>query len=108
MPNDPVLIVFAARRKPDGETVWTEIGHAIPHEQGAGLTVVLTAAPIDGRIILLEPRIATTNDITAQMLRIPIKLRAIGSDSRHLTGGALPPFYPTISRESELHPLWPT
>lgn len=55
MPADPVLIAFAARRKPGGETVWTEIGHAVPHEQGAGLTVILTAVPMDGRIILLEP-----------------------------------------------------
>lgn len=55
MPADPVLIAFAARRKPSGVTVWTEIGHAIPHEQGAGLTVILTAVPMDGRIILLEP-----------------------------------------------------
>ena len=55
MATDPVLIAFTARRTSNGQTVWTEIGHAVPHERGAGLTVILKAMPIDGRIILLEP-----------------------------------------------------
>jgi len=35
-------------------TVWTRIGHAYPHDAGSGLTVVLDAMPVDGRIVLLE------------------------------------------------------
>jgi hypothetical protein len=53
--NDPVLIAYAVRRA--GKTnkpVWTRIGCAYPHDTGAGLTVVLDAMPVDGRIVLLE------------------------------------------------------
>lgn len=55
MTNDPVLIAYTVKRKPTGTTVWTRIGAAYPHDAGAGLTVILDANPIDGRIILLEP-----------------------------------------------------
>jgi len=53
--NDPVLIAYTVKRKPSGQSAWTRIGAAYPHEAGAGLTVILDAAPIDGRIVLLEP-----------------------------------------------------
>lgn len=52
---DPVLIAYTARRKKSGKGVsWVRIGQAFPHERGAGLTVILDATPVDGRIILLE------------------------------------------------------
>ena len=55
MPLDPVLIAYGVRRSVDGKrTVWRRIGEAVPHENGAGLTVLLDAMPLDGRIILLE------------------------------------------------------
>jgi hypothetical protein len=54
--TDPVLIAFSARRSRDKKrTFWTRIGQAYPHDQGAGLTVILDVLPPDGRIILLEP-----------------------------------------------------
>jgi hypothetical protein len=53
---DPVLIAYAVKRyAEDKPAVWTRIGAAWPHEQGAGLTILLDALPRDGRIILLEP-----------------------------------------------------
>lgn len=55
MATDPVLIAYTVKRKPSGKNVWTRIGVAYPHEAGAGLTVILEASPIDGRIVLLEP-----------------------------------------------------
>jgi hypothetical protein len=56
MTNDPVLIAYGARRSRDRKrTYWNRIGCAYPHETGAGLTVVLDALPLDGRIFLLEP-----------------------------------------------------
>lgn len=56
MSNDPVLIAYGAKRKPNTKRAfWTRIGGAFPHEQGAGLTIVLDVLPLDGRIILLEP-----------------------------------------------------
>lgn len=55
MSSDPVLIAYSAKRSPNsGRTRWTAIGKAYPHESGAGLTVILDAVPLDGRIILLE------------------------------------------------------
>lgn len=52
---DPVLIAYAVKRSTkDKRAVWTRIGAAYPHEQGAGLTILLDALPRDGRIILLE------------------------------------------------------
>lgn len=54
--NDPVLIAYTVKRKRSGDgVVWKRIGAAYPHEVGAGLTVVLDAMPVDGRIVLLEP-----------------------------------------------------
>jgi hypothetical protein len=55
MATDPVLIAFTVKRKADGNNVWIRIGAAYPHDQGAGLTVVLEAMPLDNRIVLLEP-----------------------------------------------------
>lgn len=53
--HDPVLIAYAVKRDAKARrAIWTRIGAAYPHEQGAGLTVVLDALPVDGRIILLE------------------------------------------------------
>jgi hypothetical protein len=55
MATDPVLIAYTAKRTKTGKRVaWTRIGQAYPHETGAGLTVVLDAMPLDGRIVLLE------------------------------------------------------
>ena len=32
---------------------WTEIGAAWPHRDGKGLTVVLKALPVNGRVVLM-------------------------------------------------------
>lgn len=53
--NDPVLIAYSVKKTSGGKSIWTKIGAAYPHEQGAGLTVVLDAMPLGRRIILLEP-----------------------------------------------------
>lgn len=55
MSNDPVLIAYTVKRSKGGKTIWTEIGRAYPHEEGAGLTVVFDALPLTKRIVLLEP-----------------------------------------------------
>jgi hypothetical protein len=53
--DDPVLIAYTVKRNTNGKAAWTRIGAAYPHEAGAGLTVILEAMPVDGRIVLLEP-----------------------------------------------------
>ena len=41
---------------PKRAAMWIRIGVAFPHDKGAGLTVILDALPIDGRIVLVEPK----------------------------------------------------
>ncbi len=55
MTIDPVLIAYAVeRRKGAQRAFWQRIGAAYPHDDGAGLTVLLDVVPRDGRIVLLE------------------------------------------------------
>jgi hypothetical protein len=56
MTNDPVLIAYAVQDRPGAKSIWRRIGVAFPHDNGAGLTVILNALPIDGRIVLVEPK----------------------------------------------------
>lgn len=58
MTNDPVLIAYTVKdTTPKRKAVWRRIGVAFPHENGANLTVLLDALPMDGRIVLVEPRV---------------------------------------------------
>lgn len=55
MSGDPVLIAYGVKKRGAGKRAWWQrIGAAYPHEQGAGLTILLDLMPLDGRIILLE------------------------------------------------------
>lgn len=54
MSSDPVLIAYGVKVSKAGKNVWQRIGEAYPHPEGAGLTVILSAVPRDGRIVLLE------------------------------------------------------
>jgi hypothetical protein len=36
--------------------IWTRIGAAWPHGSGNGLSIQLDALPLDGRIVLTEPK----------------------------------------------------
>jgi hypothetical protein len=56
MANDPVLIAYTVKDHPGEKSIWRRIGVAFPHDNGAGLTVLLDALPIDGRIVLVEPK----------------------------------------------------
>lgn len=77
MSNDPVLIAYGAKRNPNSKrTFWTRIGSAFPHETGAGLTVVLDAVPLDGRIILLEPDAQDDRRLLAEAKRFDRSNRA--------------------------------
>jgi hypothetical protein len=60
MSNDPVLIAYTVRdRTAECPAQWRRIGVAFPHDKGAGLTVLLDALPLDGRIVLVEPKADT-------------------------------------------------
>jgi hypothetical protein len=58
MTNDPVLIAYTVTgRPPDQKAIWRRMGVAFPHDNGSGLTVLLDALPLDGRIVLVEPKL---------------------------------------------------
>jgi hypothetical protein len=38
------------------KAIWTRIGAAWAHEKGRGFSIELEALPVDGRLVLTEPR----------------------------------------------------
>lgn len=53
----PTLIAYAVKERGKGRpNVWTRIGAAWPHSEGKGLTVEFEALPLDGRVVLIEPK----------------------------------------------------
>jgi hypothetical protein len=57
MSNKPTLIAYSVKERGKGKRpFWLRIGAAWPFESGGGLTIQLDALPIDGRIVLTEPR----------------------------------------------------
>jgi hypothetical protein len=43
----------------DGEgenAFWTKIGAAFPHEDGKGFNILLTAVPVNGKLVVREPK----------------------------------------------------
>jgi hypothetical protein len=55
--NKPTLYAYTVRdRGRNRPSIWTRIGAAWPHEKGNGLTITLDALPLDGRIVLTEPK----------------------------------------------------
>jgi len=57
MSNKPSLYAYAVKeRGRNQKAIWTKIGAAWPHEKGKGFTIELEAFPIDGRLVLTEPK----------------------------------------------------
>ncbi len=57
MSKKPTLIAYTVKdRGEDQKPFWTRIGAAWPHENGSGFTIQLDAIPVDGRIVLTEPK----------------------------------------------------
>lgn len=57
MATKPTHKVLAVTERPDGETTksyYTKIGVAFPVKKGAGLSLVLDALPLNGRLVVLE------------------------------------------------------
>ena len=51
----PTLIAYSIKEREGQKAIWTRIGAAWPHK-GPGLTIQLDALPLDGRIVLTEPK----------------------------------------------------
>ena len=57
MSNKPTLYAYAVKdRGRKQKAIWTRIGAAWPHEKGNGFTIELEALPVDGRMVLTEPK----------------------------------------------------
>ena len=55
--NKPTLYAYAVKdRGRNQKAIWTRVGAAWPHEKGKGFTIELEAFPIDGRLVLTEPK----------------------------------------------------
>jgi hypothetical protein len=57
MSNKPTYYAYAVKdRGRNQKSVWSRIGAAWPHEKGNGFTIQLEALPLDGRLVLTEPK----------------------------------------------------
>lgn len=57
MSRKPTYIAYSVKdRGKDQKGFWCRIGAAWPHEKGNGFTLELDALPIDGRVVLMEPK----------------------------------------------------
>lgn len=61
--NKPTLLAYAVKNRGRGQkAIWTRIGAAWPHNGGAGLSIELEAFPVDGRLVLIEPKAEEDTD----------------------------------------------
>jgi hypothetical protein len=57
MSKKPTMIAYTVKERGDGQkAIWTRIGAAWPHGSGTGFTLQLDTLPLDGRIVLTEPK----------------------------------------------------
>jgi hypothetical protein len=56
MSKKPALIAYTVKEREGQKPFWTRIGAAWPHQTGPGFTIQLDALPLDGRIVLTEPK----------------------------------------------------
>ena len=59
LPSHKVFVVEDRSEGEENDAFWTRVGSAWPHKDGKGLNIVLTALPIDGRLVL---RVYTPDD----------------------------------------------
>jgi hypothetical protein len=57
MSKKPTLIAYTVKERGEGQkAIWTQIGAAWPHGTGTGFTIQLDVLPLDGRVVLTEPK----------------------------------------------------
>jgi hypothetical protein len=57
MTTKPTLIAYSVKNRGKGQkAIWTKVGAAWPHQSGVGFSVELDAFPVDGRLVLIEPK----------------------------------------------------
>ncbi len=57
MTTKPTLIAYTVKNRGKGQSaIWTKIGAAWPHQGKPGFSIELEAFPVDGRLVLIEPK----------------------------------------------------
>ena len=57
MSKKPTMIAYTVKERGDGQkAIWKRIGAAWPRGSGTGFTLQLDTLPLDGRIVLTEPK----------------------------------------------------
>jgi hypothetical protein len=57
MTTKPSLLAYTVKdRGKKQKAIWTRIGAAWPHNTGNGFSIELEALPVDGRLVLIEPK----------------------------------------------------
>lgn len=66
MHKKPTLIAYAVKQRGNEQkAIWTRIGAAWPHAKGGnGFSIELEALPVDGRLVLIEPKDSAENTPT--------------------------------------------
>jgi len=55
--NKPTYIAYTVKNRGRNlPSIWTRIGAVWPHTNGTGFNVELEAFPVDGRLVLIEPK----------------------------------------------------
>jgi hypothetical protein len=63
MSNKPSFIAYTVKNRGKGKSaIWTRIGAAWPHADSPGFSIELEALPVDGRLVLIEPKAEEAQD----------------------------------------------
>ena len=55
--NKPIYIAYTVKNRGRNQSaIWARIGAAWPHTNGTGYSIELEALPLDGRLVLVEPK----------------------------------------------------
>lgn len=53
---EPLFRAYTVIKREGHQDFWLNIGAAFPHRDGSGFTVALQAFPLDGRLVLRQPK----------------------------------------------------
>ncbi len=63
MTTKPALTAYTVKNRGKGQTaIWTKIGAAWPHKDKPGFSIELDSVPLDGRVVLIEPKAGDETD----------------------------------------------
>jgi hypothetical protein len=57
--NQPSYRAYTVVKREGQQDFWLNIGAAFTHQDGAGFTIALQALPIDGKVVLRQPKSET-------------------------------------------------